>query len=74
MGGVNGGFACGGDFTAYNYLTGMPFAPAAEGDKSPHVVWRGDGQGGVSDSLYTGRAWMAVMVYLLTDTNFVYDL
>jgi hypothetical protein len=74
MGGVGSRFACGYD---HNYLTGVPFAPAAEGDKSPHIAWRGgggDGGGGSNDPLYTGRAWMAVMVYLLSDATFVYDL
>ncbi|NUO53313.1 MAG: hypothetical protein HOV80_31075, partial [Polyangiaceae bacterium] len=74
MGGLGTGFACGGNFTSNNYLTGVPFGPAAEGDKSPHIAWRGDGEGGVNDPLYTGRAWMAVMVYLLSDATFVYDL
>lgn len=70
-GGLGEGFRCG---LGYNYITGVPFEAAAEGDKSPHVVWRGNGEGGSRDNLYVGRAWMAVMVYILTDVNFVYEM
>jgi mono/diheme cytochrome c family protein len=70
-GGVGGGFRCG---INYNYITGVPFGETAEGDKTPHIAWRGGEEGGSNDPLYVGRAWMAVMVYMLTDTNFVYEM
>ncbi len=68
-GGLGQGFLCG---TNTNYLTGVTLEPVAEGDKSPQALWRG-GDGGANDPLYTGRAWMAVMVYMLTDYNFAYE-
>lgn len=67
--GLGPNFRCG---INYNYITGVPFGESAEGDKTPHIAWRGGD--GSNDPLYVGRAWMAVMVYMLTDVNFVYEM
>lgn len=57
-GGVTGGEMPGECVVDYNYTNGVSIPE--------DQVWRADG-------LYTGRAWSAVLAYLITDFNFVYE-